>query len=80
MISDIPRCVRDGGGLLIPDCTVTADETWVCHFNWRQKGGQGMVLAGHAHTCFSLAQGCRSGWRLCVKTGFGNKLEYVLFS
>jgi hypothetical protein len=30
--------------------------------NARQKGlGQGMVPTGHTHTCFSLAQGCRSG-------------------
>jgi hypothetical protein len=34
--------------------------------------GQGMVQSGHTRTCFSLAQGCRSGRRLCVKTGFGD--------
>jgi hypothetical protein len=27
----------------------------------------------HMHTCFSLAQGCRSGWRLCRKIGSGDK-------
>jgi hypothetical protein len=36
--------------------------------NRKQKGaGQGMVLTGQTRTCFSLAQGCRRGQRLCGK-------------
>jgi hypothetical protein len=42
--------------------------------NRRQNGGgQGMVPTGHTGTCFSLAQGCRSGRRLCGKIRFGDK-------
>jgi hypothetical protein len=50
----------------------------------RQKGaGQGMVPTGHTHTCFSLAEGCRSGLRLCEKNWVWTQtfsLEYVIFS
>jgi hypothetical protein len=36
--------------------------------NRRKEGaGQGMLLTGHTHTCFSLEQGCRGGGRLCGK-------------
>jgi hypothetical protein len=51
--------------------------------NRGQKGAeQGMVPTGHTCICFSLAQGCRSGLRVCGKTGFGDKLVtwIVLFS
>jgi hypothetical protein len=46
--------------------------------NQRQKGaGQGMVLTGHIHTCFLLAQDCKSGWKLCGKVGFGDKVSHL---
>lgn len=33
--------------------------------------GQGMILTRHTHTCSFLAQGCRSGQRLCGNIGYG---------
>jgi len=34
---------------------------------------QGMILTKHTHTCSSLAQHHRSGWRLCGIIGYGVK-------
>jgi hypothetical protein len=43
----------------------------------QKGGGQGMVLTGHTGTCFSLAQGCRSGRRLYGKIRFGDKASHL---
>jgi hypothetical protein len=46
-----------------------------------KEAGQGMAPTGHTLICFSLAQGCRSGRRLCGKIEFGEKPHLnMLFS
>jgi hypothetical protein len=43
--------------------------------NFTAWAGRGMVPTGC--TCFSLAQGCRSGQRLCGKIGFGDEPSHL---
>jgi histone-lysine N-methyltransferase SETMAR len=52
------------------DDVISAVKTWL-HEQDKELYCQGI------HTCFSLPQGCRSGWRLCRKIGFGNKLSHL---
>jgi hypothetical protein len=43
----------------------------------KKGAGQVMVPTGHTRTCFSLAQGCRSGRTVCEETRFGNKPSHL---
>jgi hypothetical protein len=51
--------------------------TWLVLWDLAAWAGQGMVQTGHTHTSVSLAQGCRSGRRLCGKTGLGDTPSHL---